>query len=292
MKPIDILLCLLTMFLWGAQVTAVKIAAGEIPLFLMLLIRFVIISVCLLPFMRRASFSTLSKMAIVALFSTSIHFSLLYQGIALIPAATSAIIYQLSPIFTVILAVSILGDKLTSSAILGITLSFCGIAMLFGGVDLKADLLGGILVALAALSFAIGTMLIKKLGPFDPVSMNGFSAIFSIPVMLVLTLTRETDSFASLTHVSTTAWLALLYAAISGGIIGFAIWYRLLNSYPITTLSPYTLLVPVFALAVSESLLREGLNLHFMFSALLVIIGVATTQFKVLERIGLKNSAT
>lgn len=282
----DLFLCLLTMFLWGAQVTAVKIAGHEIPTFVLLTVRFIIVSLCLLPFSRKGSPQILAKMSVVALFSTSIHFALLYLGISRIPASTSAVIYQLSPIFTVILARLVLKDRLSISAIVGIALSFLGVTMLFGGVDLKANMVGGGLVALAALSFATGTILMKKLGPFDPVSMNAYSALIAVPIMLLFSLTTESDGFSTLVHASRAAWLALLYASVSGGILGFAIWYKLLNRYPVSTLSPYSLLVPVFAVAVSEFFLHEGLTMRFAGCAAMVIIGVAIAQFKLLERFG------
>lgn len=289
MKALDVLLCLLVMILWGSQVTGVKIVSEEIPLFTILLIRFSIISAFLFPFMNKVDIKILCKMAIISLFSTSIHFFLLYQGIALIPAATSAVIYQLTPIFTIILSALILGDNIKKSSILGISVAFVGIIFMFGGIDLKANIIGGIFVTLAAFSFSIGTVLTKKLGPFDPISMNCFSAIFSIPFMLTMALAKEGNIFTALSQSSVMTWLVLLYVALSGGVIGFAIWYHLLNRYAITTLSPYTLLIPLFAVSISESLLHEGLNLHFILSSVTIIIGVAMTQINFTRHLNFKK---
>lgn len=280
MKPRDVLLCLLTMFLWGAQVTAVKIADQELPPFFMLLFRFTVIAACLLPFARRPQAGQAGRMALVALFSTVMHFGLLYLGIGLVPASTSALIYQLSPVFSLLLAAGLLGDQITLSSGTGVLLSLLGVALLFGGFHPGSGSLGGALVALAALSFAIGNLLIKKLGPFDPVTLNAWSALYAIPVMLALSLSTEHWTLASLMKTTLPALLALVYAAVSGGIIGFAIWYRLINSYPISRLAPFTLLVPLFAVAVSQAVLHEQLTVQLMMAAGLIISGVAISQFQ------------
>ena len=284
MKIQDVILCLLTMFLWGAQVTAVKVAGHELPPFFMLLFRFAIISICLFPFAKKITLESSRRMALIACFSTVLHFGFLYVGIGMVTAATSAIIYQLSPIFTIILAALFLGDRLTWSSIAGILLSFGGVALLFSGFNFGGSVIGGACIALAALSFATGTILIKRMGPFDPITLNTWSAIFAIPVVLGISLETEPWSGINLLELSNNGLIALIYAAISGGIIAFAIWYRLLNKYSISQLAPYTLLVPIFAVGVSEFLLHEGLDLKFLLAAFLVIAGVFVSQFKVLDR--------
>ncbi len=285
MKSSDIVLCIVVAFLWGAQVTAVKIAGIEIPPFIMLFIRFLVIALCLLPFARIPNIGEIRKMSVVVLFSTLLHFGFLYVGISLVSAATSAIIYQLSPIFTILLAIVFLREKFSMSVVVGVSIAVMGVISLFGGLTYSGSFSGGVLIALAALCFAVGTILAKRLGPFDPLMLNAWSAVLAIPVVGTVSVIVEADPMDLLSRASSKAWMAIAYTAFSGGVVGFLIWYHLLNRNPVSKLAPYTLLVPLFAVAVSEIVLQEGLDIHFCLNAALIFSGVAIAQLGLLNRL-------
>lgn len=275
----DSMLALLIAFLWGAQVTAVKIGGTELPPILMVAMRYAIMALFLLPFLRRCRRTQVVPMTVIATVTGTLHFGLLYCGIARVDASTSAIIYQLVTPFTLILACLLLGEALKLKVVAGIALAFSGVLVLFAS-DAEATFVGMLLVAMAALAFAIGSVLTKRMGLLDPLALSAWTAIVAAPQLLVWSLVQEGEQWSSLANASAQAWWAMIYTALSGGLLGFGLWFWLLGRNSMQQLTPYLLLVPVFALTVSQVLLDEALSQRLLLGAVLTLLGVAVCQLR------------
>ncbi|WP_410951327.1 DMT family transporter [Pseudomonas sp. S1(2024)] len=280
----DSMLALLVAFLWGAQVTAVKIGGAELPPILMLAMRYAIMALFLFPFLRRCKRTQMVSMTLVATVTGTLHFGLLYCGIARVDASTSAIIYQLATPFTLILACLLLGEALKLKVVAGITLAFFGVLVLLVSDAPSGTLTGMLLVALAALAFATGSVLTKRMGPLDPLALSAWTAVVAAPQLLVWSLVQEGDQWSAVANASTQAWLAMVYTALSGGLLGFGLWFWLLGRNSMQQLTPYLLLVPVFAIAVSQALLAEGFGPRLLLGAVLTLLGVALCQLRLPSR--------
>ncbi|WP_437881463.1 DMT family transporter [Pseudomonas sp. LRF_L74] len=280
----DSMLALLVAFLWGAQVTAVKIGGAELPPILMVAMRYAIMALFLVPFLRRCKRTQMVPMTVIATVTGTLHFGLLYCGIARVDASTSAIIYQLATPFTLILACLLLGEALKIKVVAGIALAFCGVLVLLANDAATATLTGMLLVALAALAFATGSVLTKSMGPLDPLALSAWTAVVAAPQLLVWSLVQERWQWSMVTNASTQAWLAMVYTALSGGLLGFGLWFWLLGRNSMQQLTPYLLLVPVFAIAVSQALLAEGLDTRLLLGAVLTLLGVALCQLRLPTR--------
>lgn len=280
----DSMLALLVAFLWGAQVTAVKIGGTELPPILMLAMRYAIMALFLFPFLRRCKRVQMVPMTVIATVTGTLHFGLLYCGIARVDASTSAIIYQLATPFTLILACVLLGEALKLNVVAGIALAFCGVLVLLASDATTTSLTGMLLVALAALAFATGSVLTKRMGPLDPLGLTAWTAVVAAPQLLVWSLVQEGGQWSAVASASTEAWLAMIYTALSGGLLGFGLWFWLLGRNSMQQLTPYLLLVPVFAIAVSQALLAEGLGPRLLLGAVLTLLGVALCQLRLPTR--------
>jgi O-acetylserine/cysteine efflux transporter len=288
----DSMLALLVAFLWGAQVTAVKIGGAELPPILMVAMRYAIIALFLLPFLRRCRREHLVPMTVIASVTGTLHFGLLYCGIARVDASTSAIIYQLATPFTLILASVLLGEVLKLKVVAGIALAFAGVLVLLVSSAANATLSGMLLVALAALAFAVGSVLTKRLGPLDPLALSAWTAALAAPQLLLWSFFQESGQWGNVLTASSQAWWAMLYTALSGGLLGFGLWFWLLGRNSMQQLSPYLLLVPVFAIAVSQVLLAEGISQRLLFGAALTLLGVALCQLRLPRRTALETTGT
>lgn len=283
----DILLSVLVMLIWGAQVTAVKIAELDVPPFFMLSLRFALIALILLPFCPRINKKNFYSIMLIAVFSSIIHFGCLYAGIQLVKASTSAILYQLSSIFTIILAILFLKEKLTASTAFGVSISLLGILLLFGGLNTHENIYGGALIILASLAFAIGTTLIKKLGPINALLLNGWSALFAVVPLLIVSLSTENVNMEMISLISLKSWIAFFYITLVGGVLSFFVWFQLINRNKISKLAPFTLLTPVFAVGVSQIVLDEVLSIRFLSCAFIVLLGVMLGQFGLPDKLKL-----
>ncbi|OUM04842.1 EamA family transporter [Pseudomonas syringae] len=280
----DSLIAVLVAFLWGAQVTAVKVGGQELPPLLMVAMRFALMAVLLVPFCGVPKRNELIKIFYIASITGALHFGLLYCGISQVDASTSAIAYQLATPFTLMLGFAVLGERITLPAAVGIFMSLLGVLMVFGGVGKGGAISGILLVIAAAFVFAVGTLLTKRWGPFNPLALSAWTALIAAPELFIVSAAVEGPVWGSVFTASLTAWAAMLYTALSGGLIGFGLWYWLLSRYPVQRLTPFLLLVPVFAVAVSQLLLNEGLSINLIIGGVTVMAGVGICQIRILPR--------
>lgn len=280
----DSLIAVLVAFLWGAQVTAVKIGGQELPPILMVAMRFALIAAVLVPFCGIPKRTELRQVFWIASFAGALHFGLLYCGISRVDATTSAVAYQLATPFTLLLAFAVLRERIALTVVGGIVIALLGVLIVMGGVGNGGALSGVLLVIASAFVFAVGTLLTKRWGPFNPLAISAWTALIAAPELLVVSAAAEWHAWGSVLTASPTAWAALLYTALSGGLIGFGLWYWLLGRYPVQRLSPFLSLVPVFAVAISQFLLKEAWSASLVVGGMAVLIGVSICQVRRMPR--------
>jgi len=287
----DTLLALLVALLWGAQVTAVKIGGAELPPILMVAMRFGIMALFLFPFLKRLKGREFPAVFVIASVTGTLHFGLLYCGIARVDASASALIYQLATPFTLLLAYVLLKEGIKLRVMAGILLALAGVLVLVANPSASGTALGMLMVALAALAFAAGSVLTKRLGPLDPLALSAWTAVIAAPQLLLWSAIQESAQWSSVFTASAQAWGAVLYTALSGGLVGFGLWFWLLGRHPMQQLSPFLLLVPLFAIVISQLILAEGLSDRLLVGGGLTMAGVALCQLRWRSRTTLSVSA-
>ena len=94
-------------------------------------------------------------------------------GVSLMPAGRASIIAFTMPVWAAILAVWILGERMNAYRVIGLGLGVAGLAVLIGpGLMVFTDApLGALFMLGAALSWAVGTVLIKRFDWRSPVTV-------------------------------------------------------------------------------------------------------------------------
>jgi drug/metabolite transporter (DMT)-like permease len=114
------------------------------------------------------------------------------------------------------------------------------------------------LMLLAALSMAVGTVLIRFVTRYaDPVSATGWHMIVGgLPLWGVSALT-ESQQWENL---ATSDLVAMGYATVFGSAIAYGLFFYFASSGSLTSLSSLTFLTPVFALLFGNLFLSEVLS--------------------------------
>jgi len=114
------------------------------------------------------------------------------------------------------------------------------------------------LMLLAALSMAVGTVLIRYVCRYaDPVSATGWHMIIGGLPLWGISFLTESQQWQNLVISD---WMALLYATIFGSAIAYGLFFYFASSGNLTSLSSLTFLTPVFALLFGNLLLNEVLS--------------------------------
>jgi O-acetylserine/cysteine efflux transporter len=280
MSAIQIVCAVAVPLLWGYQFVVIKTGITEFPPFFFLALRFLATAILLVPFVRRPTREQLRPIAAISLFLGGLNLGLFYVGLALGSGSMTAVAYLLSTPFTVLLAWPLLAERPSLTTISGVALAFAGVIVLRADPGLSAKGFPLLLVIGAAFAFAVSNVLTKRYGPFDPLMLMGWSSLFTVPQVMLMSLLLEYGQAASLVAADERGWLALAYTIFIGGIVGFGLWFWLIARCSMERIAPFGLLLPVFALMSSALFLGEPMTPKLIAGALLAISGVALTQFR------------
>lgn len=188
---------------------------------------------------------------------TALQYFCSYIGVGYTSAANTSIITACMSFFVVLMApLFFKGDRLTAKKILGCILGFLGVLFInFSGIGqgLSFSFLGEGMVLLSTLCAAGGNLLTKGLmKKKNPVSVTAFQLLFGG----VLLLASGFCLGGVLRISSVQAALLLLYLALVSAV-AFTLWTAVLSWHPVSKISIFNLLVPVFGTLWSGILLSE-----------------------------------
>jgi len=278
MSPFTIFLVILVPCIWGIQADMLKIGLHQFPPIFMVSLRFLLMSLIMLPFVKGIRGKVAPALMVSATQGVA-HFALLYIGFQYADVSTGIIAFQTNALFSVLLGALLLGERISLIGGVGIVTAFAGVALIVGAPAHGASVYGLGIIIVSALMFAIGNIVARRFGPMQPLALNATVALVSGPSLLCISLLMETGHAAALHQADWHAWGALLYTALAGGIAGYGIWYWLLSKHSVDQIAPFGLLMPFFAMVGSVVLLGEKLSWLNIVGALLTVFGVATSQF-------------
>jgi O-acetylserine/cysteine efflux transporter len=247
----DIVLVLLICVAWAFNFLTSALAMREIPPFLFTALRFALLAVPLVFFLKRPAPGQWPRLLAVALCVGVLHFGLSFSALKLAGDLSSpAIVMQSYIPMTALLAWWLLGERFAWRTGVAIAVSFAGVLVL-GFDPLVLDQPASLLLMLvAAALLAIGTILMKGLRGLDVFSQQGWTAVLSVLPLLAISAWLEPGAVAQLPHVSWVAWAGALYAAFLSSLLGHGLYYVLVQRHPVAQVTPWLLLVPVVAVAL------------------------------------------
>ena len=285
LKPIHLITALIVIVLWGMNFVVIKIGLKGIPPLLLAALRFTFVAFPAIFFLAKPKVE-LKWLVIYAATISFAQFAFLFSAIAVgMPAGLASLVLQAQAFFTVGLAALIFGDRLKPSNVIGIFIASLGL-LLLGSASItnsatQVSVAGFGLTLCAALSWACGNIVSKKMGAVNMLSLVAWSALLPIIPFLLLSCLMDgvTVVWHSLTHISLTAVLAILYLSGAASLIGYTLWGKLLAALPTHVVAPLSLLVPVVGLTSAWLILDESLNQTQMIGAMIVMAGLLFNVF-------------
>ncbi len=278
MRARDIILALTAMILWGLNFAVAKLALAELPPILLAALRFTLVAIVLLPFCQRPP----RMRQIVALAATLgiLHFPMVLSGLALLDASTSAIVLQLQVPFGVIMAALLLGEKLTWRHIVGLAIAFAGVALIAGAPRLASNRHGLLFLLTAAAAWGFSTVQLKKLGPIDPLALNGWLGLYIAIELFVISFLVEGSPVHAIEGASWRGWFGVAYTGLFSTIAAFGLWAYLVARYTVSQTMPFMLTIPLFAVAGGMALNGDRITADIAGGGFLTVVGVALIVLK------------
>ena len=274
MRPQHLVFALVMAAAAGTNWVASKIAVDTLPPFLTVAMRFGILTVVLLPFARLFP-GQMRNVFLVAVTLGVMQFGFMFQSLSLSDdVSTMAITNQLYVPFSTILGIVFLGERIGWVRSVAIAVAFGGVAVM--GFDPAAfrQLDAMLFVMLSAMSLSVSSLFMRKLNGITVFQLQFWLSAMAAPQMFVLSVIFEFDRWAAVPDASALAWYAFVYTIFVGTLF-HAGWYYLLRRYPVSTVAPLMLLLPVFGIGSGVAVYGDVLTLQIMLGGVLTLLGVA-----------------
>lgn len=273
------LIALAVVAIWGTNFVVAKLALNELSPFVFVALRFIASSLPLL-FLARPAARWRPTVAYGLLIGVGQFGLLFYAMRSDITPGLASLVVQMQVFFTIMLAAALHRERVAPLQWLALGLAVAGMAWIaFHAVaspGSHVSLRGVLLVLGAALAWAGGNLVVKRVGRVD---MLAFMAASSVAPALVLTVIAgfavgPQQIGVELASASTHTWLAVAWQAVGNTLFGYAAWSWLLTRHPASLVSPLALLVPVFGMGASAWWLGEPLPAWKIGAAGLVMLGL------------------
>jgi drug/metabolite transporter (DMT)-like permease len=208
----------------------------------------------------------------IALIQVTAPFLLITFGENHIDSQLAGILVSGAPIFTALLTlVFVHAERLQGWGVVGIVVGMLGVILLFG-LDLSGSgdqVLGGLMILLASLGYAVGAMLIKhKLPGVPPVGVAGANMAVAALVTLPLALASLPDHAPSFKAAG-----GLVLLGVAGTGLAFLWFYTLIAEIGPARASIIAYISPGFSVAYGVVLLGEPFTLGAVAGLVLILAG-------------------
>ncbi len=274
----DIILAVFVTSAWGGYAVFNKATLDSFPQFLFGGLRFFIVFLLTSPFFLKAEIPKIQIIILgIVLF---LNLFIFHRAIELSNNLTSLILVnELTVPFSILLGALFLKEKILFKDCIGIIIAISGSILIAENcfTDFKINN-SIVLIIIASFLHACYNLLAKKTSNYNILS-------FLSQLTLVISICFFTSSFfyeeiPKINDIKLEAVFSILYSSIICTVIGFYIWFYLLNKYPLGKIMPFTLLSPISGCIMAKFIFNEKINLKIAFSLVLIIAGITIIELK------------
>jgi len=194
-----------------------------------------------------------------------------------LPSGVVALLVATIPLWIIVLEWLVAGTRRPSArAASGLVLGFAGSALLAwpraGG--LRLDTLGVVASAVAALSWASGTVATRRLPVAESTWMSAGLPMVCGGLLLGVASAAVGEWWRIPAQVPAAAVGAVAFLVMMGSLLGFSAYVYLLRRVPATRVATYAYVNPVVALALGAAFAGEDLDAVIVGAGLLSLAGV------------------
>ncbi|PKH06077.1 EamA family transporter [Moritella sp. Urea-trap-13] len=274
-SPIHLIIIVAITCLWGFNFSVIKAGVDNIDPFILTGLRFTFAAFPAILFVRKpdvrwcyiALYGITFGVGVWGMMSMSIH-----SGLS---AGTASLILEFSVFISVLMGIVFLKERITNSLKIGLVLSLLGLVFIANITDGSVTPSGFVFALVGAISLSSISLLVKKVGIKDMFAFVAWSCAFApLPLFAMAYLVNDVSLYDELTTLNSTALASVLFQAYPTTLLGYWVWNKMLSQYPLSIMSPFKLLVPIFALLGSVIFYDEQLEINKIIAFSLIMAGV------------------
>lgn len=262
---------------WGTIPIAVKqtYAAGSATALEMSVFRFVIAGIILggVTAARREPLLMRNKWSVLMGFCGVFWMSFVsFFGIQYTSAVNASILSNSNPLMVAAL-VSVLGlEPVTWKTVGGIVLGITGV-VLVSGIEANVHILGDALVLVAALGWALYTVIGSSLKGYSSFTVTSSSLLWGLPFYVVAIMVT-----GDVPQVSGAAWMWILYIGVVPTALAFVCYVKAVDLMGSTRAAVFQYLAPAVAVLISAACGLEEISGFQIGGVALIIGGIELTR--------------
>jgi len=272
-----VLLCLI----WGSTWLVIKVGYGGLGPFNVAGLRFLIAG-ALMAVVAQAAGARWPRgrpewtaVGVVGLMMFAGDYGLIYWAEQYIESGLTAVLFATLPLMTLFISRAYIpGERITTAKLASSVLAVAGTVALFADqLRLDAATVRPMVAVLGAVLCAAVASVVSKRDAHDiPSATLTSSSMFVGAVVLVLAALAHGEGFHLPADGGT--WAAVAYLALAGSVLAFLIYFSLLKTWTVLSLSFISVFTPVIALLLGSFFLREPLTLAKVGGAVLILVAV------------------
>jgi drug/metabolite transporter (DMT)-like permease len=275
--------------LWGLSFVATKAVLDELSPATLVFVRFALGTVVLaLVLAGRGrpivpppdALPMLGLMAFVGIF---LHQMVQVHGLTLTTAVRTGWLIGLIPIWTALLAATLVGERLRGIQVLGLVVGLAGAVLLVTKGELSSVTLsapttrGDVLVLCSTFTWAVYTILgrgtLARLG-----SSRVTVAVTALGALMLCPLFVHAEGWDELRRLSASGFAGLMFLGVGCSGLGYLFWYAALERLEASQVAAFLYIEPLVTFVAAMVILGEPVGWTTVVGGLLVLAGVAAVQ--------------
>lgn len=277
------LYALMSISFWGVSFVSTKAVLGKLDPYSLLVIRFGIGALFLLLLLLlqqhrlQISIKYVPHLMVLGILGVFVHQVLQATALLTINASAAGWLISFSPVFTVILSILFLHEKMSITKAVGMVLAITGVLIISttrSGQSFQFAMnIGFLLMLLSTLNWAIYSVLLKSLKiPYPPLVVTFYMCLLGL--ILTTPFIIRNKGWENLTLLTQSEWAHLLFLGVFVSGIAYWYWGKALEVLEASKVSMFLYLEPIATLIAAVLLLQEKVLLISVAGGIIIIIGV------------------
>jgi drug/metabolite transporter (DMT)-like permease len=274
---------LVSISFWGVSFVSTKAVLGKLDPYSLLVIRFGIgtLFLLLLLLLQRhrlqISIKFVPHLMILGILGVFVHQVLQATALLTINASAAGWLISFSPVFTVILSILFLQEKMRITKAVGLVLAITGVLIISStrsGQSFQFEMnIGFLLMILSTLNWAVYSVLLKSLKiPYPPLVVTFYMCLLGL--ILTTPFIIRNKGWENLSLLNHSEWAHLLFLGVFVSGIAYWYWGKALEVLEASKVSMFLYLEPIATLIAAVLLLQEKVLLISAAGGIIIIIGV------------------
>lgn len=275
MSPRDFTLLMAMCAVWAVNniISKYVVSGLDVPPLFYAAARFVIVAVCLVPFLRPAP-RPIWRLMLTAFLMGGGNFGLMFVGLKYSTPSTAAVVLQLGMPATLILSMLFLGERVRWRRGVGIALTFAGVLTVMWNPQGFALSTGLMLVAGATLMSSVGVILTKQIEGLRPITFQAWVGAVSVLPMALLSAIFEPNQVQIAIAAGWPFLAAVLFSAVIVSLGAHTLYVTLLQRYEANLISALVQVTPLATIALGVAILHDPFGPRLLIGGALTVAGV------------------